>query len=108
MSKLQTNSTAIAGSSPVPCSPSSIYLQWQGDSDDCDEPVPEESLEFVTWCEDKVFDHDVRYVRGDLADEMRAIIYEVSTGGYTPMQAHEWLKSHPENAIALLPATPEA
>lgn len=30
--------------------------------------------------------------------EMRAIIYEVSTGGYTPMQAHLWLKSHPENA----------
>lgn len=35
--------------------------------------------------------------------EMRAIIYEVSTGGYTPMAAHEWLKSHPENAIGHAP-----
>jgi hypothetical protein len=35
--------------------------------------------------------------------EMRAIIHEVSNGGYTPMQAHEWLKSHSENAAGLAP-----
>jgi len=67
---MKRNWKAYAPLCDAACSPSSIYLQWHGDSDDVDEPVPEEALEFVTWCADRVFDHDVRYVRWDLVDRL--------------------------------------
>ena len=38
-----------------------IYLQWEGD--------PDEFYEGVTWCQDKINDNDVMYVRMDLVAE---------------------------------------
>ena len=68
---MKSNSTAIEGRASAPCSPSSIYLQWHGDGDEPDTtPIPEDCKEFVTWCEDKVFTHDVRYVRWDLVERL--------------------------------------
>jgi len=43
--------------------PKRIWLQWDGsaDEDEVGEPYPPE----VTWCQDRVFDRDVEYVRAD-------------------------------------------
>lgn len=43
--------------------PERIYLQWHGDGEPDEEPPVE-----VSWCEDKIFTHDVEYVRRDLLD----------------------------------------
>jgi hypothetical protein len=42
--------------------PTTIYLQWHGDSDDLDEPIHEDE---VTWCRDRIFDGDIEYIRAD-------------------------------------------
>lgn len=68
---------SLCPSNAADCSPSSIYLQWRGDSDDVGEPVPAESLECVTWCADKVFDHDVRYVRWDLVERLLRDVMQI-------------------------------
>lgn len=43
--------------------PVRIFLQWNGDQ----EPDPTEtpSLADVTWCADRVFEHDIEYVQSD-------------------------------------------
>lgn len=48
--------------------PEKIYLQWHGDADPADYPDDEPRGDDVTWCRDKIFDHDIAYVRaGNLA-----------------------------------------
>ncbi len=39
--------------------PEEIWLQWNGDQDPDDDAEKHE----VTWCQEKVYAHDVRYVR---------------------------------------------
>lgn len=51
------------------CSPSSIYLQWHGDaepSEFCDGPEPSD----VTWAKEKIWDHDLKYIRADLVEKL--------------------------------------
>jgi hypothetical protein len=48
------------------CSPSSIYLQVFGDSEDTETPIPAESWGEVTWSKDQVFSRDVQYIRADI------------------------------------------
>ena len=46
--------------------PEKIYLQWHGDADPADYPDGSEPRgDDVTWCRDKIFDHDIAYVRAD-------------------------------------------
>lgn len=45
------------------CSPSSIYLQWNGDEEPSDRPV---CITEVTWHWESIFPHDVQYIRADL------------------------------------------
>lgn len=44
--------------------PRVIFLQWHGDSDERTEyePLNLASAE-VTWCADKIYDRDIRYIR---------------------------------------------
>lgn len=48
--------------------PDVIWLQVHGDADpaDYDEPADVQNSE-VTWCWEPLFDHDVKYIRADLA-----------------------------------------
>ena len=40
-----------------------IYLQWEGlDKADIPANYPDEGHEEVTWCHDKIYDTDVRYI----------------------------------------------
>ena len=52
--------------------PEKIYLQWP------DQEPPEGSSEidpeYITWCQDRIEDHDVEYVRKDLLDQALAEI----------------------------------
>lgn len=52
--------------------PKKIFLQYFGDADprDLDEPIDVRSHE-ITWCIDKIFKHDIAYVRADLATAQR-------------------------------------
>jgi hypothetical protein len=52
----------LATSDGAACPPSSIFLQWYGDQfpSDCDEEPSD-----VTWCKDKVFTYDVRYIKAE-------------------------------------------
>jgi hypothetical protein len=43
-------------------SPVRIFLQWNGDAEPGD---TEPCLQEVTWCKDRIFLHDVEYVRAD-------------------------------------------
>jgi hypothetical protein len=50
--------------------PEKIYLQWP------DQEPPEGSSEidpaYITWCQDRIEDHDVKYVRSDLIESALA------------------------------------
>ena len=48
--------------------PERIWLQWFGDSDP-DDPG-EVYIDDVTWQDERIFDHDVEYVRADKADAL--------------------------------------
>lgn len=52
--------------------PKTIYLQWFGEDGPelCGTPVNGE----VSWCEDKVFEHDVKYLRADETDQQVAAL----------------------------------
>jgi hypothetical protein len=79
--------TSESPSCGAACSPSAIYLQWHGDADEPDiAPIPEECKEFVTWCEDKVFPHDVKYIR---ADKMEMVMDML-------LRCEGWLTTVPE------------
>ncbi len=53
--------------------PKKIYLQWHGDADPADYPDgPDPDQSDVTWCADKIFEHDIEYVRVDELDRLRA------------------------------------
>lgn len=42
--------------------PEIIWLQWHGDSDPSVEDPTDQIFESeVTWCRDKIFDHDIEY-----------------------------------------------
>lgn len=62
--------TSESPSCDAACSPSSIYLQVFGDSEDTKTPIPDESWGEVTWCRDQIFAGDVRYVRWDLVERL--------------------------------------
>lgn len=47
--------------------PERIWLQWHGDADPEIEDG-EVSEGDVSWCRDKIFTHDIEYIRADLAD----------------------------------------
>lgn len=49
--------------------PTTIYLQWHGDSEDIDEPIQEDAIGEVTWCRDRIYDGDIEYVRADAVRE---------------------------------------
>jgi hypothetical protein len=48
--------------------PESIWLQWHGDAEPDD--TGEVSTDDVTWSTDRMFAHDVRYVRWDLVEPL--------------------------------------
>ncbi len=43
--------------------PNEIWLQWNGDQEPDDSVEPHE----VSWCQSKIFAHDVRYIKADAA-----------------------------------------
>ena len=51
--------------------PNRIWLQWYGDGDP-DEPGEPEH-EGITWCQDKINDHDIEYVRWSWRERADAI-----------------------------------
>lgn len=50
-----------------------IYLQWDGE-DEPDRELPYEKRGEVSWCQDKIFKHDVQYVRADKYEKLCGII----------------------------------
>lgn len=55
------DSSDAAGTSPPTSAPEVIYLQYHGDGEPDDEsPVRDCD---VTWCRDRIFEHDLKYVR---------------------------------------------
>ena len=53
--------------------PDRIYLQWHGDADPADYPNgPDPSLDDVTWCADKIYEHDIEYVPANEVTRLRA------------------------------------
>jgi hypothetical protein len=54
-------------------SPVRIFLQWSGDADPADYPDAPPALSEVTWYSERVFEHDVEYVK---ADGLRALLKE--------------------------------
>ena len=42
--------------------PDNIWLQFHGDGEPEDTPV---SSDDVTWCQDKIYDHDIHYIKAD-------------------------------------------
>lgn len=53
--------------SPAPTLPTIIFLQWHGDAEPSESFDPPEESE-VTWCRERIFEHDLKYVRADVAD----------------------------------------
>jgi hypothetical protein len=94
------NLPQMAGCQQEPCSPSSVQ---EPEQQECGTTNYAECA-----CHEKVWENKWKCAvemaaRAEMErDELRAIIYEVSTGGYTPMAAYEWLKSHPENSVISL------
>lgn len=67
--------------------PNTIYLQFHGDSDPCDEtPVDPRD---VTWCKDKIFGSDELYIRGE---HILPLLERVSCNMATPFEVWGWLK----------------
>jgi len=65
--------------------PDVIYLQWHGDGDPSDTPENFKPVgDEVTWCADKIFEHDVKYLLStparEHAEELREFIEQVSMG----------------------------
>jgi hypothetical protein len=58
--KSKTNSTEKRAAVVVDA-PARIFLQWNGDQEP--DPTTPPCLSEVTWCKDRVFGHDVEYVR---------------------------------------------
>lgn len=60
------NGWNIVGKYSLPSPPQTIWLQWNGEAEpEPDTPVDAEN---VSWCAQKVFDHDVEYTRVDDLD----------------------------------------
>lgn len=55
--------------------PNKIYLQFAG----------KESVTSATWCEDKIDDSDVEYVKSDLYNEMLKVLIEINKLAHIPM-----------------------
>jgi len=52
--------------------PKIIYLQYYGDDNsECEEPPPGVLL---TWCEDKIFENDVCYIRYDEFEKIETML----------------------------------
>ena len=51
--------------------PGKLWLQWWGD-DSPDDGEPNPGDEGATWCADKIFEHDVLYIRTDIAKAANA------------------------------------
>lgn len=54
--------------------PKEIYLQINDETANC-----------ITWCEDKINDDDVQYVRYDLVKELEDAITSTATPGQCPI-----------------------
>jgi hypothetical protein len=50
--------------------PDRIFLQWYGDEDPKNVRVAPDDGD-VTWCNSRVFNHDIEYVRVSIHDELR-------------------------------------
>lgn len=48
--------------------PEKLYLQFYGDSDDAEGGIPDPGDMDITWCREKIFDHDLEYVRASGVD----------------------------------------
>ena len=53
--------------------PKTLYIQWYGDQDEPLEEPPYGSE--VSWCQEQIWNHDVRYVRDD---RFRAAVDELN------------------------------
>lgn len=68
--------------------PKKIYLQWHGDADPADYPDgPDPDQSDVTWCADKIFEHDIEYVRVDELDRLRAELAVLAGDGWKEWRA---------------------
>ena len=70
--------------------PDRIYLQWHGDADPADYPNgPDPSLDDVTWCADKIYEHDIEYVPANEVTRLRAELAECRRDA----ERYRWLRS---------------
>lgn len=84
--------------------PDRIYLQWHGDADPADYPNgPDPSLDDVTWCADKIYEHDIEYVPANEVTRLRDELAELH-----PLlcRAFQWMNNVPtdEQLDAQVPA----
>lgn len=69
--------------------PNRIYLQWYGD----EEPHEDEVFE-VSWCEDKIYKHDIEYIRVE-KPEITRLHKAIATYNNAKQELHEALKEYP-------------
>ena len=71
--------------------PERIWVQWYGDDEFADEPLDATVDEAVTWCVDKINEHDVQYVKVDALDEALGLMEApFNLTCPTPRQAAKW------------------
>lgn len=58
--------------------PQIIWLQWHGNSEPTDDE-PSEPVYEVTWCPDKIFQHDVAYVNQEIYQRLWKLAERVWT-----------------------------
>lgn len=97
---MNTQSNVVAGE----CSlnpPVRIFLQWNGDQ----EPDPTETvcLSEVTWCADRVFKHDVEYIRADrvqiLLEALDGLVMPCTRADYTVARLDEVVSRLAKSAL---------
>lgn len=79
--------------------PDRIYLQWHGDADPADYPNgPDPSLDDVTWCADKIYEHDIEYVPATEVTRLRAEFAECKRDA----ERYRWLRRARMNVDVLV------
>lgn len=82
--------------------PARIFLQWNGDADPADYATPPDASD-VTWCADRIFRHDVEYIRADrvqvLIDALDGLAKHCTRADYTVAQLDEVVSRMAKSAL---------
>jgi hypothetical protein len=82
--------------------PVRIFLQWHGDAEPGDYIDPPDASD-VTWCADRIFRHDVEYIRADrvqiLIDALDGLAMPCTRADYTVARLDEVVSRLAKSAL---------